>query len=128
MFGRDRKRSPQPSAADDQPVTLQLIAEKLAKLVWRRRLWGVDEKQVWHVVQRMDEMYRQIYHDQEVRYQALLDQARSGVPEGSMPLRRPTVQVPDVGMAAEPPAQAGRTVRFQAPSRGANRTFATRRK
>lgn len=58
-------------------MTLQLIADKLQRLVWRRRLWGVDERQAWHVVQRLDEMYRQLYREQQVRYEALLEQARA---------------------------------------------------
>ena len=80
MRGRSSKRQPS-NAPQQQPeserVSLQLIADKLARLTWRRRLWGVDERQVWHVVQRLDEMYRQLYREQEVRYQALLEQARS---------------------------------------------------
>lgn len=92
MRGRSSKRQPS-NALQRQPeaerVSLQLIADKLARLTWRRRLWGVDERQVWHVVQRLDEMYRQLYREQEVRYQALLEQAR---PQGSQP-GRPQSQV-----------------------------------
>lgn len=59
-------------------VSLQLIADKLDHLTWRHSLWGVDEREVWHVVERLDQMYRQLYREQQVRYEALLQQARSG--------------------------------------------------
>ena len=49
MLGRSRKRVPQ-SIQEDRPVSLQLIADKLQRLVWRRSLWGIDERQAWHVV------------------------------------------------------------------------------
>ena len=54
------------------------LSDKLDRLTWRHSLWGVDEREVWHVVQRLDEMYRQLYREQQVRYEALLQQARSG--------------------------------------------------
>ena len=83
-----RKRdsdSPEPSkgqgvsasanATGDQEVSLELIASKLQRLKWRHRPMGVDERQVWHVIERLDQMYRQLYREQEVRYQALLERA-----------------------------------------------------
>lgn len=91
-----------PSTADE-PVSLQLIADKLKRLTWRKRLWGVDERQVWHVVERLDEMYRQLYREQEVRYQTLLQQERgqrSSTLEATQPTppirveQVPSVQVP----------------------------------
>ena len=101
MRGRSSKRQAS-DAPQRQPeaerVSLQLIADKLARLTWRRRLWGVDERQVWHVVQRLDEMYRQLYREQEVRYQVLLEQAQStpsGQGSGSAEARQqqpPSVQ------------------------------------
>ncbi|MGI6033308.1 MAG: hypothetical protein ACOX69_07815 [Coriobacteriales bacterium] len=76
MRGKNRKRAVQkPSAAQEADVSLELISDKLKRLTWRHRLYGIDEKQAWHVIQRLDEMYRQIYREQEIRYQALLDQA-----------------------------------------------------
>ena len=36
---------------------------------------GVDERQVWHVIERLDQMYRQLFREQEIRYQALLERA-----------------------------------------------------
>ncbi|MDY5275568.1 MAG: hypothetical protein SPH33_06770, partial [Atopobiaceae bacterium] len=42
----------------------------------RHSLMGVDEREVWHVIERLDEMYRQLYREQEVRYEALLQEAR----------------------------------------------------
>ena len=83
MLGRSKPRTHKENTQQNQPATLQLIAEKLEKLVWRRRLWGIDERQVWHVVQRLDEMYREIYERQEIHYQALLEQ--KGVKLGNLP-------------------------------------------
>jgi len=77
-----------PSGQDptaQERVSLQLIADKLDRLTWRHSLWGVDEREVWHVVQRLDEMYRQLYREQQVRYEALLQQARSGTSHGNPP-------------------------------------------
>lgn len=73
---RDSKatQSLQPEAPEE--VTLQLIAQKLDRLTWRHRLWGVDERQAWHVIQRLDQMYRQLYREQQLRYEALLAEAR----------------------------------------------------
>ena len=68
--------------AGQEPVSLELIADKLARLTWRRRPLGVDERQVWHVIQRLDEMYRQLYREQELRYQALLAQSQSRASSG----------------------------------------------
>lgn len=76
MVGRSKSRQHVEKPLRDEPVSLQLIASKLDRLVWRKRLWGVDERQVWHVVKRMDEMYRQLYREQQVRYEALLAEAR----------------------------------------------------
>ncbi len=61
---------------DPQELSLELIAQKLDRLTWRHSLMGVDEREVWHVIERLDEMYRQLYREQEVRYEALLKEAR----------------------------------------------------
>lgn len=66
-------------AAGDQEVSLEQIASKLERLKWRHKPMGVDERQVWHVIERLDQMYRQLYHEQEIRYQALLERAERGV-------------------------------------------------
>lgn len=97
MLGRSRKRVPQ-SIQEDRPVSLQLIADKLQRLVWRRRLWGIDERQAWHVVHRLDEMYRQLYREQQIRYEALLEQARVEQPEPprSQAPKAQALQVPPV--------------------------------
>lgn len=76
MVGRSKSRQHVEKPLRDEPVSLQLIASKLDRLVWRKRLWGVDERQVWHVVKRMDEMYRQLYREQQIRYEVLLAEAR----------------------------------------------------
>lgn len=75
MSGRSRP-SQGSSSAPSEEVSLQLIADKLDRLTWRRRPMGVDERQVWHVIGRLDEMYRQLYREQQVRYEALLAQAQ----------------------------------------------------
>lgn len=97
MLGRSRKRVPQ-SIQEDRPVSLQLIADKLQRLVWRRRLWGIDERQAWHVVHRLDEMYRQLYREQQIRYEALLEQARAEqpAPSKSQAPKAQALQVPPV--------------------------------
>lgn len=59
-----------------EEVSLQLIAQKLDRLTWRHRPWGVDERQVWHVIERLDQMYRQLYREQQLRYEALLEEER----------------------------------------------------
>jgi phage host-nuclease inhibitor protein Gam len=58
-----------------QEVSLELIASKLERLKWRHKPMGVDERQVWHVIERLDQMYRQLFREQEIRYQALLERA-----------------------------------------------------
>ena len=79
---RGRSKPSQASSAPSEEVSLQLIADKLDRLTWRRRPIGVDERQVWHVIERLDEMYRQLYREQEIRYEALLAQARGKVGGG----------------------------------------------
>ena len=97
MLGRSKKRVPQ-SIQEERPVSLQLIADKLQRLVWRRRLWGIDERQAWHVVHRLDEMYRQLYREQQVHYEALLEQARAEQPVQPKPQapKAQAMQVPPV--------------------------------
>lgn len=107
MLGRSRKRVPQ-SIQEDRPVSLQLIADKLQRLVWRRRLWGIDERQAWHVVHRLDEMYRQLYREQRVRYETLLEQARAEQPVSQKP-QAPKVQ------ASQVPSVPQRPIRVQQP-------------
>lgn len=75
MRERNKHAAQKATVAQEADVSLELIADKLERLTWRHRLYGVDERQVWHVIQRLDEMYRQIYREQEIKYQALLDQA-----------------------------------------------------
>lgn len=103
MFGRARARQKKAQAAPaeaEQP-SLQLIAQKLERLVWRR-LWGVDERQAWHVIQRMDEMYRQLYREQQIYYEALLQQERGTKPQvGNLPSLQPEHTAP-----ASAPARA----------------------
>lgn len=76
MRERNKKHAVQKALdAQEADVSLELIADKLKRLTWRHRLYGVDERQAWHVIQRLDEMYRQIYREQEIKYQTLLEQA-----------------------------------------------------
>lgn len=72
--GRQGQMAQEPQ--DPQELSLELIAQKLDRLTWRHSLMGVDEREVWHVIERLDEMYRQLYREQEVRYEALLKEAR----------------------------------------------------
>lgn len=72
--GRQGQMAQEPQ--DPQELSLELIAKKLDQLTWRHSLMGVDEREVWHVIERLDEMYRQLYREQEVRYEALLKEAR----------------------------------------------------
>ena len=72
--GRQGQMAQEPQ--DPQELSLEIIAQKLDRLTWRHSLMGVDEREVWHVIERLDEMYRQLYREQEVRYEALLKEAR----------------------------------------------------
>lgn len=108
MLGRSRKRVPQ-GIQEDQPVSLQLIADKLQCLVWRRRLWGIDERQAWHVVHRLDEMYRQLYREQQIRYEALLEQARAEQPVSQKP-QAPKVQASQVPSVPQQPIRVQQPV------------------
>lgn len=71
-----RQRSEQAVAQQPEEVSLGLIAQKLDRLTWRHRVWGVDERQAWHVIQRLDQMYRQLYQEQRLHYEALLEEER----------------------------------------------------
>lgn len=81
MHGRSRKRAvpTSPPTQEEQP-SLELIAGKLERLTWRHRLFGVDERQAWHVIQRLDEMYRQLYREQRIHYEALLEESERRKP------------------------------------------------
>ena len=72
--GRQGQMAQEPQ--DPQELSLELMAQKLGQLTWRHSLMGVDEREVWHVIGRLDEMYRQLYREQEIRYKALLQEAR----------------------------------------------------
>lgn len=72
--GRQGQMAQEPQ--DSQELSLELIAQNLGQLTWRHSLMGVDEREVWHVIGRLDEMYRQLYREQEIRYKALLQEAR----------------------------------------------------
>lgn len=108
MLGRSRKRVPQ-SIQEDRPVSLQLIADKLQRLVWRRCLWGIDERQAWHVVHRLDEMYRQLYREQQVRYETLLEQARAEQSVSQKP-QAPKVQASQVPSVPQQPIRVQQPV------------------
>lgn len=108
MLGRSRKRVPQ-GIQEDRPVSLQLIADKLQRLVWRRRPWGIDERQAWHVVHRLDEMYRQLYREQQVRYETLLEQARAEQPVSQKP-QAPKVQASQVPSVPQQPIRVQQPV------------------
>lgn len=71
-IGHKAPSAPEPQAPEE--LTLELIAQKLDRLTWRHSLWGVDEREAWHVIQRLDEMYRQLYQEQRIHYEALLEE------------------------------------------------------
>ena len=85
-------------------MSLEGIAGKLERLRWNHALWGVSERQAWHVIGRLCEMYEQLLREQEVRYEALLAEARAA----ATPQQR----------AVTAPAGVARSPR-QAPSQGA---------
>lgn len=82
MAGRSKAskatRGAPPSAAvangtsPHKDVSLDAIAEKLSTMRFRRSIWGADERDVLNKIRRIDEMYRELYRDQETRYQTLL--------------------------------------------------------
>ncbi len=91
---RDKRHSTgQGEQTPPEELSLELIAQKLDHLTWRHSLWGVDEREVWHVVQRLDEMYRQLYREQQVRYETLLQEARQS---GRHQESQPTNVLPDM--------------------------------
>ena len=53
-------------------ISLQVIAQKLEKLRFKRAFFGASEKDVWHKISRLDEMYRELFSQQELKYQSLL--------------------------------------------------------
>lgn len=103
MHGRSSKRQrgqAAPASEEPQRVTLKLIADKLDRLTWRHQLMGVSERQAWHVIERLDEMYRQLYEEQRVHYEALLQEARressrreeTSTPTQALPRSVPTLE------------------------------------
>lgn len=49
------------------------VAQRLKKFKFRQRFFGgVDEKNVWEGIEKLDSYYRQVYDYQEARHDALL--------------------------------------------------------
>lgn len=78
---------PADARSPDGAGSLDAIAEKLSTLRFKKSIWGVDERDVIHKIQRIDEMYRELYQEQEVRYQALLKDCERQIQRltGSLP-------------------------------------------
>ena len=64
---------------------------------------GIDERQAWHVIQRLDEMYRQLYREQQVRYEALLAQAQGRLVQEPVVSRRQPTPVLQAPSPTQPP-------------------------
>ncbi len=53
---------------------LEDIAEALKLLRFKKALFGLDERDVWAKLRRLDEMYAGLYKAQELKYRALLEE------------------------------------------------------
>lgn len=53
---------------------MQPIAEKLKEMKFRKKLFGVDEADVWRQLESLQQEYQKVYDAQEAYYQALLDE------------------------------------------------------
>lgn len=53
---------------------MQPIAEKLKEMKFRKKLFGVDEADVWRQLESLQQEYQKVYDAQAAYYQALLDE------------------------------------------------------
>jgi len=67
-----KKRQSGDSAKNTSAVSIKSIAEALEKLHFKKSLFGVNERDVWTKIRRLDEMYRTLYREQEIKYRALI--------------------------------------------------------
>ncbi len=72
ILPRDHGMPPRTNQASQPRMSLQVIADKLEHLHFKVALFGYSNKDVWHKISRLDEMYRELYEMQEFRYQSLL--------------------------------------------------------
>lgn len=53
---------------------MQPITEKLKEMKFRKKLFGVDEADVWRQLESLQQEYQKVYDAQAAYYQALLDE------------------------------------------------------
>jgi succinate dehydrogenase flavin-adding protein (antitoxin of CptAB toxin-antitoxin module) len=58
---------------------MQPIAEKLKEMKFRKKLFGVDEADVWRQLESLQQEYQKVYDAQAAYYQALLDERDQAV-------------------------------------------------
>lgn len=56
----------------EEAESLENIALALKQLRFRKAMFGVDEQDVWVKLLKIDEMYRDLYYEQEIKYRTLL--------------------------------------------------------
>lgn len=77
------QKAPQPlgkssiRAASGNSTGLEEIARRLDTLRFKRSFLGLNQQDVWLKVRRLDEMYRLLYRDQDVRIQDLESQVQA---------------------------------------------------
>ena len=70
-----KKRAKEADAPRTLGITcLEDIAQALKLLRFKKALIGADERDVWAKLRRLDEMYAALYHAQELKYRALLEE------------------------------------------------------
>lgn len=67
-----RKPRSEDTAKDANAVSIESIAVALKKLRFKKSLFGVNERNVWVKIRKLDEMYRMLYQRQEIEYRALI--------------------------------------------------------
>lgn len=58
---------------------MQPIADKLKEMKFRKKLFGVDEADVWRQLESLQQEYQKVYDAQAAYYQALLDERDQAV-------------------------------------------------
>ena len=58
---------------------MQPIADKLKAMKFRKKLFGVDEADVWRQLEALQQEYQKVYDAQAAYYQALLDERDQAV-------------------------------------------------
>lgn len=68
-----RDRRPE-SAADGKIISIESIAAALKRLRFKKSLFGVNERDAWVKIRKLDEMYRTLYQRREIEYRVLLEE------------------------------------------------------